>query len=84
MNAIAFFTSEKAKTQPNLVRFPVERTPEVGCEPAFVVLEYGRRTRLLRAFRDEAEAKRYLSQVKKDNACFAKPPITLIRRVDLY
>lgn len=53
-------------------------------EPVFVVLEFGRRTRLLRAFRDEEAAKRFAKQTNRDNAAFANPPLVLVREIELH
>lgn len=53
-------------------------------DPVYVVLEVGRRQRLLKAFLDEADAKSHLRKVKAYNAGFANPPTVMIKCVDLY
>ncbi len=58
--------------------------PDAAADSAFVVVELARRVRVLKAFRNEEQAKRYLRQVNEDNANFAKPPAVIILPVDLY
>ena len=53
-------------------------------DPVYVVLEVGRRQRLLKAFLDEADAKSHLRRVKAYNAGFANPPTVMIKCIDLY
>lgn len=53
-------------------------------EPVFIVLEFGRRTRLLRAFRDEEAAKRFARETNRENAAFANPPMVLVREIELH
>ena len=68
------------RPQPTLSAVELGRNPD----SAYVVLEFSRKTKLLKAFRSETDAKRYLKTIKEDNASFGSPPVVLIRHVDLY
>jgi hypothetical protein len=63
------------------ISVPLEK--ERSGHTIYIVMEIGRKTKLLKAFKDEEQAKRFMQESKENNDGFANPPMVLVRGVDL-